>query len=94
MTLNEVITALAKTPRDWELTNEGWGPMRIRRGSSCPISALDPRGPQEAGAYHRVADALGIAPRTKLALARAADGRCRRDNKLRLRLLKACGLSE
>ena len=78
MTLNEFITKLEKTPRTWRLM----APRRIRCMKGCPIQAL-------GGAWDQRDGALGLAPGVKASIVTAAD---RGNNKLRARLLKACGL--
>ena len=78
MTLNEFITKLEKTPRTWRLRSKRF--IRCRKG--CPIDAL-------GGAWHMRDGALGLAPGVKASIVEAADYG---NNKLRARLLKACGL--
>ena len=88
MTLDEFLVALKKTPRDW--TEQRGLITRFGRGGfpQCPISCLRNRYCTE---WRGVARELGLRERTAERIVDAADHKG--NPRLRVKLLKACGLA-
>jgi hypothetical protein len=94
MTLNEFLTELEATPREWTVRvrfNRAEIRLKARgkRESHCPLSAVSGANPCSVIGS---ADVLGLRPSTAWRVADAADAVDGYDPTLRARLKKACGL--
>ncbi len=96
MTQKEFISALARTPRDWQLQGE-----RIRREPAdaepqCPITAvavqLDDAASYSAASVISATVRLEMQAPAVMDLVAASDGLDHADPLVRMQLLEACGL--
>ncbi len=96
MTIDEFLSALEKTPRDWK---GAYYPVRRdgRFVQQCPLTAVAGFGEREGfwtysdpGMWRYAAQVLGLRMRDARKIVNAADGR----GSLRERLLIACGLKQ
>ncbi len=92
MTLEEFLTELEKTPRDWHIESDGV--IRNRR-NECPACVVSNalRHTRYALAWDDAAKALGMLRADGAAIAEAADEETGHDRALRERLMQACGLA-
>jgi hypothetical protein len=93
MTYRKFLERLRKTPRDWQVDEEG----RIRRGYTpdyqCPITAAF-RSDLPVHDFEIVAVSNGLSSRTAYRIVIASDNLATKTSVMRKEILAACGLGE